>query len=89
MGGNIITTPLPYTRFQDTITYNVPVTLPASPITENMTFSGSATALYNLTWAIPSTGILTPPVGTATAGSPYTISPMQILFLELQLFAYL
>ena len=53
----------------------MPVTLPTSPITENMTFSGSATALYNLTWATPSTGTLTPPAGTAAAGSPYTISP--------------
>lgn len=74
MGGNIITTPLPYTRLENTITYNVPVTLPTSPITENMTFAGSATALYDLTWATPSTGTLTVPLPNS-AGNAYKISP--------------
>tara|TARA_R100001510_G_scaffold23489_1_gene20645 strand:- start:639 stop:5048 length:4410 start_codon:yes stop_codon:yes gene_type:complete len=74
MGGNIITTTLPYTRQNNQITYNVPVTMPSSPTNENMTFSGSATALYNLTWATPSTGTLTLPSGTSV-GNAYTISP--------------
>ena len=74
MGGNIITTPLPYTRQTNQVTYNVPVTMPSSPTNENMTFSGSATTLYNLTWAAPSTGTLTLPSG-ASVGNAYTISP--------------
>ena len=82
MGGNIITTPLSYTKLANTVTYNVPVTMPSSPTTENMTFSGSATALYNLTWAIPSVGTLTPPVGTSAVGSPYTISPYEDSFFR-------
>jgi len=74
MGGNIITTPLPYTRQTNQITYNVPVTMPAAATNENMTFAGSATALYNLTWATPSTGTLTPPSGISV-NNAYTISP--------------
>ena len=74
MGGNIITTPLPYTRQTNQITYNVPVTMPATTTNENMTFAGSATALYNLTWATPSVGTLTVPSGNSV-GSAYTISP--------------
>ena len=74
MGGNIITTPLAYTRQTNQITYNVPVTMPANPTNENMTFSGSATQLYTLTWASPSSGTLTPPTGTSV-GNAYTISP--------------
>jgi len=74
MGGNIITTPLPYTRQTNQITYNVPVTMPTNPTNENMTFSGSATTLYTLTWANPLTGTLTLPTGTSV-GNAYTISP--------------
>ena len=76
MGGNIITTPLPYTRQTNQITYNVPVTMPAAATNENMTFAGSATALYNLTWTAPSTAntSLTPPTGVSV-GNAYTISP--------------
>ncbi len=74
MGGNIITTPLAYTRQTNQITYNVPVTMPSNPTNENMTFSGSATTLYTLTWASPSTGTLTLPTGTSV-GNAYTISP--------------
>ena len=74
MGGNIITTPLAYTRQTNQITYNVPVTMPSSPTNENMTFSGSATQLYTLTWASPSSGTLDLPVGTSV-GNAYTISP--------------
>ena len=76
MGGNIITTPLSYTRQTNQITYNVPVTMPASATNENMTFTGSATGLYNLTWAVPSTPntTLTTPTNTS-AGNAYTISP--------------
>ena len=74
MGGNIITTPLPYTRQTNQITYNVPVTMPAAATNENMTFAGSATALYNLTWATPSTGTLTVP-SPNSVGNAYTISP--------------
>ena len=75
MGGNIITTPLPYTRQTNQVTYNVPVTMPASATNENMTFTGSATGLYSLTWATPSTGTLTLSAAGASAGNPYTISP--------------
>tara|TARA_B000000532_G_scaffold93830_1_gene75230 strand:- start:36 stop:863 length:828 start_codon:yes stop_codon:yes gene_type:complete len=77
MGGNIITTPLPYTRQTNQITYNVPVTMPSSATNENMTFAGSATTLYNLTWAAPSTSntTLTLSAAGASAGNPYTISP--------------
>ena len=75
MGGNIITTPLPYTRQTNQITYNVPVTMPAAATNENMTFAGSAIALYNLTWALPSTGTLTLSAAGTSAGNPYTISP--------------
>ena len=74
MGGNIITTPLAYTRQTNQITYNVPITLPSNPTNENMTFSGSATPLYTLTWASPSSGTLTTPTGTSV-GNAYTISP--------------
>ena len=74
MGGNIITTPLAYTRQTNQVTYNVPVTMPTNPTNENMTFSGSATTLYTLTWASPSTGTLTLPTGTSV-GNAYTISP--------------
>ncbi len=74
MGGNIITTPLAYTRQTNQITYNVPVTMPSNPTNENMTFSGSATQLYTLTWASPSTGTLTLPTGVSV-GTAYNISP--------------
>ena len=74
MGGNIITTPLPYTRQTNQITYNVPVTMPSAATNENMTFAGSATTLYNLTWATPSTGTLTVP-SPNSVGNAYTISP--------------
>ena len=74
MGGNIITTPLTYTRQTNQITYNVPVTMPSNPTNENMTFSGSATQLYTLTWASPSTGALTLPTGVSV-GTAYNISP--------------
>ena len=74
MGGNIITTPLAYTRQTNQITYNVPITLPSNPTNENMTFSGSATPLYTLTWTSPSSGTLTTPTGTSV-GNAYTISP--------------
>ena len=74
MGGNIITTPLAYTRQTNQITYNVPITLPSNPTNENMTFSGSATPLYTLTWTSPSSGTLTTPAGTSV-GNAYTISP--------------
>ena len=74
MGGNIITTPLAYTRQTNQITYNVPITLPSNPTNENMTFSGSATPLYTLTWASPSSGTLTTPAGTSV-GNAYNISP--------------
>ena len=74
MGGNIITTPLAYTRQTNQITYNVPITLPSNPTNENMTFSGSASPLYTLTWASPSSGTLTTPAGTSV-GNAYTISP--------------
>ena len=74
MGGNIITTSLPYTRQTDQVTYNVPVTMPSNATNENMTFSGSATTLYTLNWATPSTGTLTTPSGTSV-GNAYTISP--------------
>ena len=74
MGGNIITTPLAYTRQTNQITYNVPVTMPTNPTNENMTFSGRATQLYTLTWASPSVGTLTTPAGTSV-GNAYTISP--------------
>ena len=74
MGGNIITTPLPYTRQTNQITYNAPITLPGNATNENMTFSGSATGLYNLTWATPGIGTLTTPTNT-TPGSIYTVSP--------------
>mgnify|MGYP001158423921 CR=1 FL=1 len=75
MGGNIITTPLSYTRQTNQLTYNVPVTMPASATNENMTFTGSATGLYSLTWALPSTGTLTLSATGASAGNAYTISP--------------
>ena len=74
MGGNIITTSLPYTRQTNQITYNVPVTMPSAATNENMTFSGSGTTLYTLTWATPSVGTLTVPSGNSV-GSAYTISP--------------
>ncbi len=74
MGGNIITTSLPYTRQTNQVTYNVPITMPSSITNENMTFSGSATTLYTLNWATPSTGVLTTPSGTSV-GNAYTISP--------------
>ncbi len=74
MGGNIITTPLPYTRQTNQITYNVPVTMPSAATNENMTFSGSGTTLYTLTWATPSVGTLTVPSGNSV-GNAYTISP--------------
>ena len=74
MGGNIITTSLSYTRQTDQVTYNVPVTMPSNATNENMTFSGSATTLYTLNWATPSTGVLTTPSGTSV-GNAYTISP--------------
>jgi len=74
MGGNIITTSLSYTRQTDQVTYNVPVTMPSNATNENMTFSGSATTLYTLNWATPSTGTLTTPSGTSV-GNAYTISP--------------
>ena len=74
MGGNIITTPLPYTRQTNQITYNVPVTMPSAATNENMTFSGSGTTLYTLTWAAPSVGTLTVPSGNSV-GNAYTISP--------------
>lgn len=74
MGGNIITTSLPYTRQTDQVTYNVPVTMPSNATNENMTFSGSGTTLYTLTWATPSVGTLTVPSGNSV-GSAYTISP--------------
>ena len=83
MGGAIGITPLPYVRTSNGTTedvnglqllYSIPLTVPNTATNDVLSFSGSANALYNLTWTAPSSGVLTTPAGTSV-GNAYTTHP--------------
>ena len=83
MGGVMGITPLPYVRTSNGTTedvnglqllYSIPLTVPNTVTNNVLSFSGSANALYNLTWATPASGVLTTPAGTSV-GNAYTTHP--------------